>query len=157
MKTPSSITLTDGAYTLDGGSIHLFGQEPEGTTHHIALAQHQLAGNFGHDFVPGRLHLDGVPIPVRSDAEFQLIAALRRAVIAPKSDIPDTPSGEQRIVLSGDIEEYLTKAGESPAAALMLLLKRVLDFVASDEYLAVAAKVAAMAPYSSRPSDKGPR
>jgi hypothetical protein len=144
MQIPTALTITDGAYSLDGGSVSLLGNEPDGTIHSILLPQHFFLEDFSPDEIPGQLYWDGEPVPVRSNAEYQLILVLENAVIAGESNQPGPPRSKNLIIWGDDIEEYMAAISESPVAAMEWLVRRVIDFVRSEEYTIVAHKIATL-------------
>jgi capsule polysaccharide export protein KpsC/LpsZ len=96
--------------------------------------------------VPGRLHFDERAIPLRSLHEAELVTLLQNASI--EGDSRSNAEHNKRLVLSSDISDYLAATDDSPAAALALLVRRVLAFVSSDDYVAVAREIRSLAPYA---------
>lgn len=142
MKIPKSLVLVDSAYSMDGGSIYLEARDEDGAQCSISLPQHRLSANFDRDRIPGRLHLNGSPVAVRSESEALLVSVLRAASVQLPDKEAVSPTGprpaESRLVIGSDIQEFLDA---TPEAAVRLLARRVVDFVSSAEYLVVAKSV----------------
>jgi len=106
------------------------------------LVQHGLPGKseFG---ILGRLHLDGQPVPVRSELESQVLAALREAEVR-YTPPPDEVAGERiqlspnALIIGEDIKQVLSRGPEENIRALR---EQVIARVKSPEYIAFAAKV----------------
>ncbi len=80
MQLPETLELIDGAYAMDGGTISLSLEAPNGTRHQVLLTQHRLPPSPGQ-LPRGRLFLDRQAIDVRSQTECQLLLLLRNAPI----------------------------------------------------------------------------
>lgn len=142
---PRHITILDGAFATDGGSISLLISDPQGNRHSLLLSQHLLpfCGMPG-EREPGRLHLDGSVIPVRSAEEASIISALEHADI----ELLDTPArgvstvGEERpsMVVGDDIRAYFSKIAEGPEAAVRHLVLVLIEYVGSEEYVALCRR-----------------
>lgn len=142
MQIPKALVVEHGAYATDGGSIHLSVRDPGGTAHSVLLAQHMVLEEHDPACLPGRLYFDSVLVPIRSDAEAQLISVLRHAKLQSPPEAGEVFRGDQlsanRLVSGRDIEEYLSKVDEGPEAALAHLVRELMAFVESDEYTRLA-------------------
>jgi hypothetical protein len=145
MKIPDSFLIEDGAYAMDGGSIAIHLRDLEGDEHDIVLRQHMFTEVNDPDRLPGRLYFDGTLIPVRDEWESQIIRALRQAPV--KSSSPKSTGGEKRldsgpgVIVGNDIKEYMSKIDESPVAALSHLVRQLIDYVESADYVELARKL----------------
>lgn len=141
---PASVVVTNSLFEFDGGSITLdFMDASTGTSRSVCLKQHRLPrGSPEVGFPPGALILDNEVLPVRGPAERALIQALRTARIEPR--LPDCPidciDGENGILIGADIEDYVARVAEGPASVIGSLLEQLVEFVDSDEYVAVARR-----------------
>ena len=136
------LVLRSSQYFLDGGTTVLTGTDERGRERAVMLVQNAFAdGNtFG---IPGRLHLDGEPVPVRSELESQVVAALRAAEVRytrPEGE----PAGERiqlspnALILGDDIKQVLTRGPEENIRALR---DQVVETVESVGYVSFAAEV----------------
>lgn len=138
---PTRLVLQSSQYFLDGGTTVLTGTDERGRERAVMLVQNAFAG--GNTFgIPGRLHLDGEPVPVRSELESQVVAALRAA------EVRHTPlEGEQvgeriqlspnALILGDDIKQVLTRGPEENIRALR---DQVVETVESVGYVSFAAE-----------------
>ncbi len=130
------------AYTMDGGSIHLFAKDSSGTEFCVQLPQHGLEGNFSAEFIPGRLHLNGRPIAVRSNEETDLIKRLLDSTVEEVHEEVKKgkkPQGKS-LVISQDIADYFSAIEKGPSDAVVSKVRRVIDFVQSEMYISVAKR-----------------
>jgi hypothetical protein len=135
MNLPKRLTIRDDAIAMDGGSVALICTDDRGKMTEIVLAQHMVIdADSSADYVPGRLHLDGEPVPVRSDAEARLIALLRRA------DVRYAPWPD-RIANNGLSSTGPPDAKAEAEAEMRELLAEVIGVVESPEYVDRAAEV----------------
>ncbi len=142
MRIPDSLVIEDGAYAMDGGTIAINVRDTEGNEHDILLRQHMFTQVSDPDKLPGRLYFDGTLVPVREEWESQILKALRQAPL--KSISQESISREQRlnsgpgVIVGDDIKEYMSKIDESPVAALSHLVRQLIDYVESADYVELA-------------------
>ena len=142
MKIPDSFVIENGAYATDGGSIALHVLGPEDDRHNILLRQHMFTEVIDPDRLPGRLYFDGTLVPVREEWESEILKALRQAPL--KSVSTENTGAEERLdsgpgmIVGDDIKEYMSKIDESPVAALSHLVRQLIDYVESAEYVELA-------------------
>jgi len=145
MKIPDSFVIEDGAYAMDGGTIAINVRDPEGNRHDIVLRQHMFTEVSDPDRLPGRLYFDGTLIPVREKLENQILKALQQAPL--KSISQESINREERldggpgVVVGEDIREYMSKIDESPVAALSHLVRQLIDYIESVDYVELARKL----------------
>lgn len=140
---PDSISVLEGAFATDGGSITLLLSDPAGNRHSLLLSQHLLPfGGYPGERWPGRLFFDGKIIGVRSEEEASIVSALKQADIKPPSSTPrgvDLPGEEgPSMIVGDDIMSYFTKVAEGPEAALRHLVTEVIEYVRSEDYVTLA-------------------
>ena len=141
MDVPSPVTVHDGAFATDGGSISLSLAGPDGQRHALLLTQHRLPRFDSDGPLRGRLYFDRELVRVRSVAEARLREALRAARFPDEKPAPsESASGGPTLVVGADIQAYLDKVQEGPASALRHLVESVLDYVDSDEYVTFARR-----------------
>jgi len=132
-QIPQSLVLTESAYWLDGGTNIIFAVSENGVKCRIQLNQ-RLIDFYAH---PGRLHLNGNIVEVRSQQESQILRLLRNA----RTELPENQSAEEdglsenAIMLSDDIKDVLDR---SPKANLLRFRDEIVAFVESEEYVAIA-------------------
>ncbi len=142
MRIPDRFVIEGGAYAMDGGSIALNVRDPEGNEHDIVLWQHMFTEPIDQDKIPGRLYFDKIIIPVRASMESQILAALREARLETVN--LESERAEERIdlnpgvIIGDDIKEYMSKIDESPNAALAHLVRQLIDYVESADYVELA-------------------
>ena len=135
MKLPTSITITDSAYWLDGGTTTLLGRTNAGEDFSIQLNQ-RVFDDYRH---PGRLMFNGQLVDVRSDAESQILDLLKSATI---EIVEHEATSENRIcknpiILGDDIKQVMDN---SPEENLRQFRDEITAYVESDEYVAIATK-----------------
>ena len=143
MKIPTKITILDGAFATDGGSISLLISDPAGQSHNVLLTQHKLPpSGFPGERKPGRLYFNGSIIKIRSKEELAILSALKKAMIEippPKESRFNAIDTEQPgMVVGDDIVDYYAKIKEGPEAALRHLVSELISYVESEEYLTYA-------------------
>ena len=142
MRIPESFVIEDGAYAMDGGSIALNVRDPEGKKHHIVLWQHLFTEQSNLDKIPGRLYFDKILIPVRASVESQILAALREARLDTVNLESEEVEGKLElnpgVIVGDDIKEYMSKIDESPNAALAHLVRQLIEYVESADYIELA-------------------
>lgn len=142
MKVPANLTVVEGTYLTDGGSIWLRATDDSGNLHDVFLAQHRLPPWEGEKYIQGRLYFDGELVVVRSAQEARLVARLKAAPIA-SLESPTEKKAENRgvtVVIGEDLQEYHAKMAESKRAALGWLIERLVKFVGSKQYVKLAKK-----------------
>jgi hypothetical protein len=139
MDLPNELIVEEGAYASDGGSIYLRVRDAEGAQHHITLWQHMFTEVRDPKRLPGRLYFDKSLIAVRSESEQRLIQALRAAPVD-KPPTKGAPAKEPSpgMTVGQDLQDYQAKIAEGPAAALAHLVKNLLDYVESTDYVELA-------------------
>src|SRR5438094_781064 len=132
MNTPKSITLINGALTMDGGSVYLEAVDDQAQRREIQLIWSISAQKARTT----HLVLDGVPIAKQSEQERELIALIAAAETKakPNNRPPGSKISSQRIVLADDADAIL-KAGEhDPAAGLAALRDSLLMKIRSSTH-----------------------
>lgn len=145
MDIPLIVTILDGAFATDGGSIFLSVSDPDGNRHSVLLAQHLLPPwGDSNQRKPGRLYFDGVMLEVRSEDEKQIMSALKQAKIrlplGRKSGAGAVSARQPGMIVGEDIRNYYSKIEEGPESALIHLVNELIEYVDSDEYVAFALK-----------------
>ncbi len=139
MRIPDRFVIEDGAYAMDGGSIALNVRDPEGEEHDIVLWQHMFTEQINPDKMPGRLYFDKILIPVREEMESQILTALREArldeAIAESKRSEESSEWSPGVIIGDDIKEYRSKISESPKAALTHLVRQLIEYVESADYI----------------------
>jgi hypothetical protein len=140
MDIPERLVIADAAYASDGGSLWLRVRGPAGASCAVVLWQHLFLDSPDPQRLPGRLYVDGALVPVRSDAERRLLIALREARLEPPPprDVPPRGPG---VVVGRDLQEYDAKIAEGPEAATRHLVEKLIAFVESEEYVALAGRL----------------
>lgn len=139
MRIPDRFVIEDGAYAMDGGSIYLKVRDSKGDEHNIVLWQHMFTEVSDPDRKPGRLYFDKILIPVREEMESQILSALREA----KFDASnlECEKAEERldskpgVIVGDDIKEYMSKISESPKEALTHLVRQLIEYIESADYV----------------------
>jgi hypothetical protein len=141
VDVPQRLTLTGTRYLLDGRTTVIFATDERGGKRSVELVRRVCALGYSSG-IPGRLHLDGEPVAVRSDAESRLVALLRAA------DVWYTPPGGEAdgersrlspnaLVLGDDIKRVLSRGPEENIRAVR---DQVVDWVESPRYVSFAAE-----------------
>jgi len=145
MNIPAVVSVLNGAFATDGGSISLLLSDAEGLRYNLLLTQHLLPP----DKSPGarrtgRLYFNGTIVEVRSEDELAIIGSLKGAEIkAPdRENNPQNTSADEQpgMTVGDDIADYLTKIAEGPEAALLHLVRELIRYVESEEYVRYAAR-----------------
>lgn len=134
MQLPESLTLTNTAYWLDGGTMTILGHTETGDKCQIRLNQ-KVFDSYSH---PGRLFFDKTLIEVRSNVEAVIIELLRSAAIQVSEPEPVASKNQiskNALILSDDIKEVIDN---SPEENLRKFRDEIIAFVESDEYVALA-------------------
>ncbi len=143
MEIPAVITVLEGAFATDGGSISLLLEDGEGQRHNVLLTQHLLPVIESPGARrSGRLYFNGTIVEVRSEDELAIISSLKIAGIkapAPAGNPSNTFANSQPgMTVGDDITDYFTKIAEGPEAALLYLVREVIGYVESEEYVTYA-------------------
>lgn len=143
MNIPSTITILNGAFASDGGSISLLLSDPLGDKHNVLLSQHLLPpGGFPGERLSGRLFFDGSLIEIRSVDELTIISALKKANIETPTPVMNPLNANDTVqpgmVVGDDIKDYYSKIAEGPEAALRHLVCELIGYVESQEYVTYA-------------------
>jgi hypothetical protein len=141
MNLPKQITIEDGHYTLDGGTIHLIVYDECSRKHDIVLVQHLFSEYREPDCIPGRLYFDNQLVDLRSPDEARILQLLHYATVSvssTRSSCEDTVSVAGRLILGDDIREAIE--GDSQTN-LHRWRTSIVAFVSSDEYVSFAPSV----------------
>ena len=145
MRIPDRFVIEDGAYAMDGGSIYLHVRDSEGDEHDIVLWQHMFTEVSNPDRKPGRLYFDKILIPVREEMESQILAVLREArldkAIEETKRFEESSEWSPGVTIGDDIKEYRSKISKSPKAALTHLVRQLIEYVESADYVELARKL----------------
>lgn len=139
MRWPWTLTIHLFARARDGGSKTLYCSDEQGTRRRVELHQ-SMFHNHVRDGqqIPGRLHLDGHPLGLRSNEEKQLIELLRSA--AYDFDIQaifSHSTGRQ----TGSSGERTAEGRQKAEEGLRESVAELIAFVESDVYLSVSEYV----------------
>jgi hypothetical protein len=146
MEIPEKLTIVDGFYFTDGGSIVLIAEETDSIRHQITLAQHRFLEIFDPNLIPGRLYFNHQMVPVRSEMEAKLIALVQASAIVP-AEPQESGKGEAStsdgpmMVVGDDLKEYYAKVAEGKGEVIQHLIETLLNFVQSREYVRIAKKI----------------
>ncbi len=145
MRGPDSFVILNGAFASDGGSIALHVRDSQGSEHSLLLQQHLLLHQENPSRLPGRLYYDNVLVPVRSEVESRILAALHEGDIesaAPEKneDTEGRSNANPGMVVGDDIKEYMSKIDQGPNAALAHLVERLIEYVESSEYVELSRR-----------------
>jgi hypothetical protein len=146
MEIPAKLTIVDGFYFTDGGSIVLIAEEPESIRHQITLAQHRFLEIFDPNLLPGRLYFNHLMVPVRSEMEAKIIGLIQASQIIPVEP-PEPEKGEASaadgpvVVVGDDLKEYYAKIAEGKEEVIQHLIENLINFVQSRKYVRIAKKI----------------
>jgi len=146
MEIPEKLTIVDGFYFTDGGSIVLIAEESNSTRHQITLAQHRFLEIFDPNLLPGRLYFNHLMVPVRSEMEVKLIALMQASEIVPVEP-PEPEKGEAStgdgpvVVVGDDLKKYYAKVAEGREEVIQHLIESLINFVQSREYVSIDKKI----------------
>lgn len=127
------------AYASDGGPIYLNGKDGSGKDVEIVISQHHIPSDSGKKFIPGRLHLNGVPIDIRSAEEKEIIAKLIWARIVCSSTTEGMVLRDvNTIILGSDILDYFSAINHGEHYAIAYTIKEIVEYIISDEYTRLA-------------------
>lgn len=133
MHLPNSITITDSAYLLDGGTTTLQGRTNAGEDFSVQLNQ-RVFDSYAN---PGRLSFNGKLVDVRSDEESQILQLLRNAAIEmPENEPqPENQISKNALILGDDIKQVLEN---TPEENLRQFRDEIIAYVESDQYVEIA-------------------
>jgi hypothetical protein len=134
-----ALTILNCAMAMDGGSKALMAMDDTGQEIRFYIPQHVIQENFSRNNIPGRLHVNNKPIEVRSDEENEIVRLLKEAKIkfTSPSKKPDLESAN-RIIIGDDIKDYFSAVEKGPDHALAFMVKEIIDFVSSEEYVIIS-------------------
>ena len=134
MQLPDSITITDSAYWLDGGTTTLQGRTNTGDEFSIQLNQ-RVFDDGGAD--PGRLLFNEKLVDVRSDTESQILDLLKNATIeiADREPMPENQTSKNALILGDDIKQVMDN---SPEENLRRFRDDIIAYVESEQYVSIA-------------------
>jgi hypothetical protein len=81
MTLPTHLIVSQTAIAMDGGTRAVLATDDDGKEHTIVLVQHGFPHRKTATEIPGRLYFDRELIPMRSDAETEILALLHSAEI----------------------------------------------------------------------------
>lgn len=147
MEIPEKLTIVEGFYFTDGGSIVLICEGPDGGRHQITLGQHRIFKGFDPNVIPGRLYFDHLPVTARSEEEGRVIAALETGEIGvdeepAKEEGDEKESGGPVVIVGDDLKEYYAKMAQGKAETIRHLRNELIKYVQSREYVKLAKKMA---------------
>ena len=132
MNLPASITINSTSYFTDGGTMTLHVQSNEGTTQRVTLTQRAFRDMPGF----GRLYFDAEAVPVRSDAECELLGLLKTADIDYASRVfpesTERPKSKDSLVFGDDLKAYRDNSAED---IIHKFLEDIISFVELEEYV----------------------
>lgn len=129
---PNEITITNGAFALDGGSISIFGNDENGKTIHIHLGWSINAQMSGE----GQLYFNDIAVPKRSYEESYVLSLLENVNYEDKSPKKDEPQiSSKRIIIGEDIKRIMDGMDEGPIPFMKSIVKQLLFNVRSDKYI----------------------
>ena len=143
MNIPSIITILDGAFAFDGGSISLLVSDTIGHKHNVLLSQHIIPpGGYPGERLSGRLFFNGSLVEIRSVDELTIITALKKANIETPTHMKNRLNANDTVqpgmIVGDDIRDYYFKIAEGPEAALRHLVCELIGYVESQEYVTYA-------------------
>lgn len=143
MAFPQRLSIHNSAFALDGGTTCLQAVDEAGREHAVTLVQHAFPqASRSLDALPGRLYFDGELVPMRSALEAEVLQLLRTAEIRYHATLPERGETFQlspnALIFGEDIRAALTSGPEENMRAMTA---RIIDFVASEQYLQFAERV----------------
>jgi hypothetical protein len=144
MTFPTKLTLRESAYALDGGTTALMFVDEQDKEQTVVLNQHAYIPEpkYFDEGLPGRLYFNETLIEVRSREEHFLLTLLKTAEVRylPEDDFQgeNIELSPNRAIFGDDLKQIFN---QTPEENLRLMLKNVIDFVESDEYVTFAEKV----------------
>ena len=142
LNVPLEVSVLNGAFATDGGSISLLLSDRNGREHNVLLTQHLLPsyGTPG-EREPGRLYFNGTLVGIRSEDELAILSALKNAHIeapASRKSHADPLDRQPGMMVGDDIQAYYSRIAEGPEAALKHLVSELAGYVESEEYVTFA-------------------
>ena len=141
---PEQITITEGFYLTDGGSIVLIAKDSTGRQYEITLSQHLILEYLDPKRPPGRLYFNHQLIHVRSEAEAQILQLIKACRIADDPEPPapskDLQEGGPGMIIGEDLKEYHLKLSEGKHAVLQHLVQMLIAYLESEDYLVIARR-----------------
>lgn len=129
---PSKITIINGAFALDGGSISIFGNDESNKDVHIRLnwsIKAQMSGE-------GQLYFNDIAVPKRSSEESYVLNLLENSSYEDKSPETNEPQiSSNRIIIGEDIKRVMKGMDEGPIPFMKSIVKQLLLNVRSDKYV----------------------
>lgn len=129
---PNEITITNGAFALDGGSISILCNDESGKNVRIHLnwsIKAQMSGE-------GQLYFNDIAVQKRSFEESYVLDLLKNANYEDKSPKTDeTQISAKRIIIGEDIKRIMDGMDEGPIPFLKSIVKQLLFSVRSDKYI----------------------
>ncbi len=132
------LIITNAWFAGDGGSIGFETQDSNSDKYRINLPQYLIKENFVAERIPGRLHLNDHALGLRSEEESTLIRYLEESRIRIEYENPDKTSFPVKDLI--ELTETSSKL-EDRAKDLANTLYNVINFVQSDDYIAVAQQI----------------
>jgi len=136
------LIIQNCAYAMDGGSMYLIGIDNKGKEINILIPQHKIPMNFNSNLIPGRLHINGLPVEVRSPLENEIISKLIESKIECTSLNEPSSLSTNTIIFGNDIKEYLSAINKGENYAIAYMIKEIVDYLNSDEYIQISTSVA---------------
>ncbi len=129
---PSKITITTGAFCLDGGSINLFGKDEMSNEFCIRLNWSIKAQKSGE----GQLYYNEIAVQKRSVEEIYVLDLLENANFEHESLQTDEPQiSPNRIIIGEDIKGIMKGMDEGPIPFMKSIVNQLLINVRSDAYV----------------------
>jgi hypothetical protein len=131
MDAPKTLTISDGALAMDGGSVFLDASDDLGQRRHILL-DWSLAAQRDRRTC---LRVDEDRLPVGGSEERAWIEAIASAAIAPTHASSDAEKiGSHRLVLASDAKAVFEVGARGPAAGLAALRDSLLEKICSTRH-----------------------
>lgn len=129
---PSEITITDGAFALDGGSISIQCNDENNENVRIRLNWSIKAQRSGE----GQLFINDIAVPKRSNNESYILELLENAKYYNNSlQAYELHISTNRIIIGEDINKIMKGMDEGPISYLKSIVKHLLLNVRSDKYV----------------------
>jgi hypothetical protein len=130
LKSP--LYIKDSATASDGGSYTIMGHDADGNELSFFFPQYFIAENFWLETIPGRLYVNNKAITVRSELEKEVLDQLKHAIV--------TVSASKEVELPNGFSllKEVTNLEGSGDYSNVYLVKKIIDFVESDEYVEIA-------------------
>lgn len=135
MEELASVSITDCAMAMDGGSLSLTLIDENGIQHAVLVPQFAEPVSYCDSRPPGSLVFDGEVVDVRSDKERQIVNALKKADIVAEDTVPDRFHNNPHSETSSDVREFMSG---SVKKVIEQTVKYIIDFIESDKYVELA-------------------